>query len=234
MRFCFYTLLILFFSLSIEAQLSHTPNPLAMSAPKDSLDVKLEITFNNPQDTVYTVHWKLFKDPATWKNDWGTYVCDLMLCYNVNTDRNSPNIPNSFLPGTSKFEFHFLPNNTEGCTIVGLKLYSDKELTQEIYSTNININNCTSSTKNAGASTAGIKVFPNPTEDFIQVTDNSYVKRIVIYNIFGKQVKTFFHLNATARYDIGDLKDGMYIVKLQDAAGKDIRTQKLLKKSERP
>jgi len=233
MRFFLYTFLILFFSLSVEAQLSHLPNPLTMSAPKDSQDVKLVIKFINPQDTVYTVHWKLFKDPATWKNDWGTYVCDLMLCYNVNTDRNSPNIPNSFLPDTSKFEFHFLPNGVEGCTVVGLKLYSDKELTQEIYSTSININNCTSSTKNA-ASTANMKVYPNPTEDFIQVTDNPYVRRIVIYNIFGEQIKTFFHLSAAGRYDIGDLKDGMYIVKLLDAGGKHLRTQKLLKRSERP
>lgn len=234
MRFFLQTFLVLCVSLSLNAQLSHTPNPLTMNAPKDSLDVKLEITFNNPQDTVYTVHWKLFKDPTTWKSEWGTYVCDLMLCYNVNTDRNSPNIPNSFLPGTSKFEFHFLPNGVEGCTIVGLKLYSDKELTQEIYSTNININNCTSSTKYTALATAGIKVYPNPTEDFIQVTDNPFVRRIAIYNIFGKQVKTFFHLNNAARYDVSDLKDGMYLVKLMDAAGKDIRTQKLLKRSDRP
>ena len=225
----FYTLLLTVATyLSVSAQISHAPNPLAMTAPLDSLDTKLYIYYTNSQDTTYKIYWKLIKDTSTWETGWQTYICDLNLCYNKNVDMSSPTQGNVFGMGTHKFEFHFLPNGIPGCTIIGMELYSDKNFTQKIYSTSININNCISSSKDISSNNSGLKVFPNPVSEYFQVANSNNINKVVLYNLFGKEVKTFIHYN-NAIHEIGDPKPGMYHVKLLDSKNKVVKTVKMTK-----
>ncbi|MCZ2102238.1 MAG: T9SS type A sorting domain-containing protein [Chitinophagales bacterium] len=78
--------------------------------------------------------------------------------------------------------------------------------------------------------TEDIKVFPNPTTDYFQININLNIKKVVIYNMFGKEVKSFTSAGNTS-YDITDLKYGMYIVKMLDDKGKIIKSVKLQKSS---
>jgi hypothetical protein len=185
--------------------------------------------FTNNRDTTYKVYWKLYKDSTTWQEGWSTYLCDLNLCYNINFDKCSPNQPNNFSQGTHKFEFHFLPNNIAGCTIIGIRLYGDRNFTQEIYRTHINVNGCISGTKNQDK-TAALKIYPNPATENFSLTEASDVKKVVLYNMFGKEVKTFLHYN-NAQHEISDLKAGMYVVKMLDEKSKVLKTIKLTKSS---
>jgi hypothetical protein len=73
-----------------------------------------------------------------------------------------------------------------------------------------------------------LKVFPNPTTDYFQISNGSNIKKIVVYNIFGKEVKTFFHYN-NAQHEVSDIKSGMYIVKMIDEKNKVIKSVKLHK-----
>lgn len=73
-----------------------------------------------------------------------------------------------------------------------------------------------------------LKVFPNPTADYFQVSNGTNVRKIIIYNIFGKEVKSFFHYN-NAQHEVTDLKSGMYIVKMIDDKNKIIKSVKLHK-----
>ena len=52
--------------------------------------------------------------------------------------------------------------------------------------------------------------------------------RIIIYNLIGKEVKSLFHYN-NAQHEIGELKAGMYVVKMFDIKGKLIKSLKLNK-----
>jgi hypothetical protein len=74
-----------------------------------------------------------------------------------------------------------------------------------------------------------IKVFPNPAVDYIQIANGSFVvKKIVILNIFSKEVKSFQHYN-NAQHDISELKPGLYIIRMVDDKNKVIRSLKFNK-----
>ncbi len=74
-----------------------------------------------------------------------------------------------------------------------------------------------------------IKVFPNPAVDYIQISNGSFVvKKIVILNIFSKEVKSFQHYN-NAQHDISELKPGLYIIRMVDEKNKVIRSLKFNK-----
>lgn len=78
--------------------------------------------------------------------------------------------------------------------------------------------------------TEDIKVFPNPSVDYFQINNTLDVKKVIIYNMFGKEVKTFRNV-ANALFDITDLKSGMYIVKMLDDKNGIIKSVKLQKSS---
>ena len=73
-----------------------------------------------------------------------------------------------------------------------------------------------------------IKIFPNPATDFFQINNSSIVKKVVLYNIVGKEVKTFIHYN-NAQHEISDLKAGMYFIKMFDEKNRVVRSLKLNK-----
>lgn len=73
-----------------------------------------------------------------------------------------------------------------------------------------------------------IKIFPNPAIDYLQISNNAFVKKIVILNIFSKEVKSFQHYN-NAQHDISDLKPGLYIIKMVDEKNKVVRSLKFNK-----
>lgn len=76
--------------------------------------------------------------------------------------------------------------------------------------------------------TEDIKVFPNPAIDYIQISNVSSVKKIVIFDIIGKEIKSFIHYN-NAQHDVSELKSGMYIIKMLNEKNKVIRTLKFNK-----
>ena len=228
-----HLIFILFFTcpFSIPAQITYSPIPLSMTVNPDSLGI-LDINFTNTQDTAYTIYWKMIKDSTTYNTEWDIFMCDLNLCYAPNILMNAPNKPNLFgSNANAKFQFHFQPNNVSGCTIVGLKLYTDKNFTQEVLYTCININNCVnncaSSVKDQPKNLE-INVFPNPAIDYFEIKNDEVIKKIIIYNLFGTEVKSYLHYDK-AQHDITMLKSGMYVLKCLDINNKTIKTIKLQK-----
>jgi hypothetical protein len=73
-----------------------------------------------------------------------------------------------------------------------------------------------------------IRVFPNPAIDYFQVVNGQNVRKIVIFNIFGKEVKSFVH-SANAQYDVTDMNAGMYLVRMLDDKNKVVKSVKLHK-----
>ena len=76
--------------------------------------------------------------------------------------------------------------------------------------------------------TEEIKVFPNPAIDYIQISNVISVKKIVVFDIIGKEIKSFIHYN-NAQHDVSELKSGMYILKMLNEKNKVIRTLKFNK-----
>lgn len=217
---------IFFSTFRISAQFSSSPAPVMVSVQPSSAELVTDVIFSKSGDSTYTIFWKLEKNPATFESAWEIFVCDLNLCYTAAVESCPPSKPNMFTNNSNLFQFHFKPNGVAGSSVVGVKLYADKNFTQEVYSTSINISSSTSSTKDLN--NVNIKVFPNPATDYFQVTNGSSVKKVVLYNMFGKEVKSYFHYN-NAQHEISELKTGMYIVKMMDDKNKVIKSLKLNK-----
>ncbi len=219
------SIIITSFALSLSAQITVSPNPLALVGPASQVDIKYEMYFTNTKDTTYTIYWQLVKD-NTFPVQWSTYICDLEQCYLENVDKSSNNLPNKFTPGTHNFQLHLRPGGFSANTTITLKLFTAKNMQGEILSVPITLATNSSSVKDIDPSQ--IKIFPNPASDYFQIGNAQDVDRIVIYNIIGKEVKSLFHYN-NAHHEINDLKTGMYVVKMFDDKGKVIKSIKLSK-----
>ena len=223
-----FTSLLFFLAFNCFSQFSHTPNPAVIEAPIDSLITKYYIDIIMEKDTTYEVHWQLFKDGETWKDGWGTQVCDLNLCYLENIDRNPRNIPNTMGKGIHTFSIYFLPNGIPGDTQLELVLYGDAEHINELYRIPVDVHAInTSNTFNINSQNE-ITVYPNPAQDYFSIINSSKVDKIKLYNILGNEVKTFYHYN-NAQHIIAELKAGMYILRMLDKDNKTIKTIKLNK-----
>jgi hypothetical protein len=75
-----------------------------------------------------------------------------------------------------------------------------------------------------------VKIYPNPATDFIALTDISNVKKITIYNLLGRQMKTFVCHNVDEKHYVGDLPRGMYLVQIISNKDKIIKTQRVNKR----
>ena len=74
-----------------------------------------------------------------------------------------------------------------------------------------------------------VKVYPNPATDFIALNNISNVKKITVYNLIGRQMKSFACHNADERHYVGDLPRGMYLVQIIGNNDKIIKTQRVKK-----
>ncbi len=91
-----------------------------------------------------------------------------------------------------------------------------------------------SSFRNATASattqqpTKKIKIFPNPTADFIGLSSDKGVGTIRILNLIGKEIREFKVIEGR-RYNVADLENGMYLIQLISDEQKIITTRRLRK-----
>jgi Secretion system C-terminal sorting domain len=75
-----------------------------------------------------------------------------------------------------------------------------------------------------------LSIFPNPAQDFIGITQEDLVGRILVYNMVGRKMKTF-EVEKGEKYDIADLPHGMYLIQLVGKNNKVLLTQRLSKRA---
>ena len=74
-----------------------------------------------------------------------------------------------------------------------------------------------------------VKVFPNPVTDFLQVSENTSIEKVKIYNLVGKAVKSYEYIKGR-NYYVGDLPKGIYMVQFSDKKLKTITTKRISKR----
>ncbi len=76
-----------------------------------------------------------------------------------------------------------------------------------------------------------IKIYPNPTTDYINFDNESgKVERVIIYSLVGRKVKEYKANDGKNTYDVTDLSNGMYLIQLTGADNKVIKTQRINKR----
>jgi glucose/arabinose dehydrogenase len=73
-------------------------------------------------------------------------------------------------------------------------------------------------------------VYPNPATSYFVVYDYSaeQSRRIELMDLNGKIVKRQTAINIATRIEVSDLANGLYVLKITDAKGKTIRTEKII------
>lgn len=178
---------------------------------------------NESEDTV-TVSWK--RNIIELTDGWETAVCDRNLCYLPTFEETSAETDTNLelLPGEeSNFDIHVYPNGIEGAAIVDL-IATDINDPNNTITGRYTFNQTTTNTQFVTKS--NIKIYPNPSAQYISLTDATAVERLMVYNIVGRAVSSF-RVDSSNQYDISNLPIGIYLVRLVGKYDQTIKTVRL-------
>lgn len=171
--------------------------------------------------------------------DWDTQVCDNNLCYlplvSSNIDAaiglNQPVI----IKRDTSFEIglYVVPNGVPGKGKFQLVFALESSPNTPIDTITFDISvNQTTSTRDIAKS--DIRVFPNPAFDYFELTEGTDVEQIIVYNLLGREVRSFRSIGNGQQYNLNGLPDGLYLLSLLDNRRGIVKTVRLNKRSFRP
>jgi hypothetical protein len=74
-----------------------------------------------------------------------------------------------------------------------------------------------------------VKVFPNPFTSYLSINAPEAVKKVLVYNTIGTQMKSFY-FETNQRYYVGDLPRGIYLIQFLTSDNKILTTRRASKK----
>ena len=77
-----------------------------------------------------------------------------------------------------------------------------------------------------GTAVAEYQVYPNPAVDYIQVIDNDAIERVALFNLAGREIKSFTY-RSNEKYYVGDLPKGMYLIQFVGAQSRRLATRRI-------
>lgn len=171
--------------------------------------------------------------------DWETQVCDNNLCYtpivssNVDAGLNL-NQPMILKPDSSfNIGLYLVPNGVGGKGTFQLIFAQTNAPNTPIDTVTFNMSvNATTATNDIAKS--DIRVFPNPASNYFEVSNSNNLDRIMIYNLLGREVRSFRSISNGEQYNLDGLPDGLYLVSLLENKKGVVKTIRLNKRSYRP
>lgn len=219
--------LLLLLPLTGNGQVTITvdPSSFVLSGNPSQTDVYFHIMVTNTSSSTANIFWskRMMNNPTPWFS----WICDKNLCYTPETNTCPPNKPNVIGPGESfDLQVHMNPASMEGEGDYELNLLDDQGNNLIFIGGDILINNSTAVKESKDSK---LTVFPNPTTEFFKVSEISGLKTIELFNIVGNKVRSFEAV-PQKQYYVGDLTDGIYLVRLLSSTGKVIKTIRLSKR----
>lgn len=226
-------------SFAAFAQLEISPNPWVGTF--DDIDLSdfysepiAHAEMINTTANPLSVRWELVVIDAP--EEWEFRVCDKNQCYSTgiitNWDPSFPIEEPVFLSAgeSNLLDLHILPRLVAGTlnAEIRLSLVSDPNT---VIATGLFQVDVLSSVGEVLAN--DLRIFPNPSSDYFALSSAQGVNRIVLYNIVGRQVRSYEAAEGK-KYNVADLPDGIYLVALQNQRGEVQRTMRISKRSMRP
>jgi len=168
-------------------------------------------------------YWDLVR-PAEMPAEWVFTICDVITCWEEGIEVLDCFNPNSLEAGAShpSFKVSLNPNLVPGEHTVDYRLL--KSCGDAVPDDDVILNVAIKFTVGATATDVSdldikseMKLYPNPTSDRFQISDDSRVSNITIFNVVGKQIIDESHSVGQA-HDISTLDNGMYLVRLMNDA----------------
>lgn len=219
-----YLFILLLLPVYAKAQITVTadPSPFVITGTPSQTDIAAHIQVTNTSATSINLFWskRMTNNPANWQS----WICDKNLCYTPDIHFTPPSKPNVLAPGEYfDLQVHMNPAQTEGTGTYDLNLIDDQGNTIMTIPGQLIIS-IASSTKDQGDSK--LTVYPNPTQDYFQVSETPGLRYVEIFNIVGNKMKSF-DAAPQRQYYVSDLADGMYLVRLVSSTGKVLKTIRL-------
>ena len=242
----------LLFTYSLSAQLSVDvyPDDLNFSFEYDITDsdywnewtepVAHAVVTNTSGQTI-NLRWEIEELAGSeCPDEWEYRVCDNNQCYPTFVTSNvmsngQVNVPVPLEPGdTTLLDVHALPRLKTGCCQQRIHLSDVSDPNNEVYIMAADFTICVDALTSVSESQRNsLKIYPNPTANYIRVSNNNFVRQLWISNILGKRVRTF-NTFSNGQYDVSDLPDGIYLVSMVDNFNKVIKTVRISKRNIRP
>lgn len=221
-----HLILCVLLSSPMWAQISVSVNPanFELNGNPNNPDVAYHVDVVNNSNVEVRLAWSRFVENAP--EGWLTWICDKNLCYLPTANASAFNKPNILAPGEHMdFQIHVNPQALEGCTPYVVN-FTDQSDPKTILAT-INGNVCISNTVSTKDQTnSKLTVFPNPTTDYFQLSDITGVKSLELFNIVGSKIKSF-EVAPQKQYYVGDLNEGIYLVRMVSPSNKVVKTIRL-------
>ncbi len=208
-----------------QGTISVDPSSFVLTGNPAQTDISYHINVTNTSSETINLFWsfRMTNNPPSWL----TWVCDKNLCYTPATTTCPPNKPNVIPNGESfDLQVHMNPQLVEGTSDYEIKVLDEQGNTLETIVGQFIISPTTAVKE---SNTAKLSVFPNPTTDYFQVSDTQGLKYVELFNIVGNKVRSYDAL-PQKQYAVGDLSDGIYLVRLMTSTGKVIKTIRLSKR----
>ncbi|MEZ5040559.1 MAG: T9SS type A sorting domain-containing protein [Saprospiraceae bacterium] len=231
----------LFLSLSLNAQkkLLVTPSAIDQVIFDDLSDISkeftLHVTLENKGDQPLNLIWR--KSVLSQPLDWLTEISDKNNYYlpesnsNIDPDYNAEEAI-YLAPGeVSDINFHIFPFGSAGDASYKMVFLDETDPNKIIAETSFDYS--IQRPIMVGADKASLKLFPNPSTNYIELPYNTIVSQIDIYNTIGRKIQSFKAENGQ-QYDISTLPTGLYLVSLVNSQGSVIKTLRFFKRNFHP
>lgn len=223
-----------------QVTLAFTPETVDISdyINPDDLDYELigYATVKNESSETVSLRWErtFIQKPESWD----IQVCDLNQCYsqvvysNIATDIGL-DMPVVLAPGEeTNMDVHLRPMGSSGFAEVRIDVALSSAPDDILVSGTYTFDALIASTNQSNP--IPVRLYPNPTTDYFQLQGEvNKVKTVAVYNIIGRQIRTF-QTNVDSRFYVGDIPNGLYLVSLLDKNNRMLHTFRLNKRGSRP
>ena len=207
-----------------QATLTITPGIVNSTVHPDSFEIRGKATLKNTSSQIKRVVWQ--RNIVSMTNGWQSLVCDINQCWTSGVSA-SPDTIVLAANGTSNLDAYIRPNQISGSATIELKATEVGNSTNSV--TGRYLFTTTTNTREVSKSSNSFKIYPNPTTDYFMLNDDGdVVSRVVIYNIIGRQVRSY-NVVDNYKYSVNDLPEGIYIVRLLNNSGNTVKTIRLNK-----
>ena len=219
-----YLLLVILFlsAWQLSAQVSLAPQQIVVAgvSPDSTQAIGYSRVKNNTNET-RTYRW--VRSIRSLSEGWETAVCDTNLCYLPHVDSMEFELAAQL---EANMNVYVYPNEVEGSAIVEVKVVDVDN--PEHFDSAVYYFNAEPSSNRKRQRHPNLRVYPNPTRNIFQVSDNDLVGRVILFNLLGRPLRTYTY-SPGEHYRLDEFPRGTYLIQLQDREGRILVTRALNK-----
>lgn len=217
--------LLLLSTLGLQAQvtLSLSPESVELDVDEAQFETVAHSWLVNTSEEAKVYRW--IREVESVTQGWESAICDFNACYNTTVDSSITDL--ELGPGdTTNLDVHIRPMGIDGIAHVKLVVFEVANPENRIEG-NYYFNQTVSS-KSAFKNNT-IKIYPNPAQDYFQLSSYENVDQVIIYNMAGAEIKSLASYQEK-KFDVSDLTRGLYLVRMVDRRGAVLKALRLNKR----